>query len=194
MPPRDAEATRRRLLEAATAEFAARGIAGARVDRIAAAASANKNLIYIYFGSKDKLFDAVFDALIVRTLDEVPLDPDDLPGYAVGLWESYVARPEVMRVATWYRLERGDLDEPLEAILASNRGKLAAIEAAQRDGRLPDRFSALQLLGLVLAIAGMWSGAVREFQGLLPDGEEGRALQRETIRDAVELLLAPASP
>ena len=35
---RDAQATRRRLLDAAAAEFAVHGIAGARVDRIAAAA------------------------------------------------------------------------------------------------------------------------------------------------------------
>jgi AcrR family transcriptional regulator len=56
---RDSAATKERLLEAATAEFAAHGIAGARVDRIAAAARANKQLIYAYFGSKEQLFDAV---------------------------------------------------------------------------------------------------------------------------------------
>ena len=56
---RDAEATKARLLAAATAEFAAYGVAGARVDRIAGAAQANKQLIYAYFGSKDDLFDAV---------------------------------------------------------------------------------------------------------------------------------------
>lgn len=39
---RDAEATRCRILAAATAEFAAHGIAGARVDRIAKAAQSHK--------------------------------------------------------------------------------------------------------------------------------------------------------
>jgi AcrR family transcriptional regulator len=48
---RDAEATRQRLLDAAAEEFAARGIAGARVDRIAQAARSNKAQIYHYFGS-----------------------------------------------------------------------------------------------------------------------------------------------
>ena len=43
---RDAEDTKRRIFEAATAEFADHGIAGARVDRIAARAGANKQLIY----------------------------------------------------------------------------------------------------------------------------------------------------
>ena len=44
----NAEAMRERILEAASAEFSAYGVAGARVDRIAKAAGCNKNLIYIY--------------------------------------------------------------------------------------------------------------------------------------------------
>ena len=67
----DAQATQRRLLEAAAQEFAARGIAGARVDRIAEAARSNKAQIYHYFGSKDELFDAVFNSLVADTLHEV---------------------------------------------------------------------------------------------------------------------------
>ncbi|MBS0321963.1 MAG: TetR family transcriptional regulator [Proteobacteria bacterium] len=58
-PARDAEASRARILEAATAEFAAHGLAGARVDRIAVAARANKRMLYYYFGNKDALFAAV---------------------------------------------------------------------------------------------------------------------------------------
>jgi AcrR family transcriptional regulator len=57
----DAAATRSRLIEAAVREFAAYGLAGARVDRIAAAAAANKRAIYDYFRSKEGLFDAAVD-------------------------------------------------------------------------------------------------------------------------------------
>jgi AcrR family transcriptional regulator len=64
MAPRDAEATRRRLLDAAAAEFARLGIAGARVDRIAEAARTNKAQIYHYFGSTDGLFVAVLASLL----------------------------------------------------------------------------------------------------------------------------------
>src|SRR6478672_5805909 len=78
---RDAEATRQRLLEAAREEFAAYGIAGSRVDRIAAVARSNKAQIYHYFGSKDGLFDAVFDAMCRETVDAVPIDAHDLPEY-----------------------------------------------------------------------------------------------------------------
>jgi len=69
---RNPEATRARLLAAATEEFSAHGIAGARIDRIEAAARANRALIYSHFGSKDGLFDAVMDAAVARVLAEVP--------------------------------------------------------------------------------------------------------------------------
>ena len=40
------------ILEAATTEFAAKGLSGARIDEIAAATKTNKRMIYDYFGSK----------------------------------------------------------------------------------------------------------------------------------------------
>jgi len=53
--------TREQILVAATAEFAASGLGGARVDRIARRAGANKRMIYHYFGNKDALFLAVME-------------------------------------------------------------------------------------------------------------------------------------
>jgi TetR/AcrR family transcriptional regulator len=60
-PMRDAERTRRALLDAAEIEFAAKGLAGARVDVIAQEAAANKRMLYYYFGSKDDLYVAVLE-------------------------------------------------------------------------------------------------------------------------------------
>jgi TetR/AcrR family transcriptional regulator len=59
---RDAERTRQALLNAALAEFAAKGRAGARVSAIAARAGVNKQLISYYFGGKDGLYDAIIEA------------------------------------------------------------------------------------------------------------------------------------
>jgi TetR/AcrR family transcriptional regulator len=50
-----------RILQAALQEFAKKGIDGARVDEIARASGANKNMIYHYFKSKEKLFIAVLE-------------------------------------------------------------------------------------------------------------------------------------
>lgn len=56
--PRNPERTRRKILDAAVDEFAARGYAGARVDRIAASAGINKRMIYHHFGNKLGVFEA----------------------------------------------------------------------------------------------------------------------------------------
>ena len=58
---RDPAATRKKLLTAARREFASRGLAGARVDEIAARAGVNKQLVYHYFGDKDALYLAVLE-------------------------------------------------------------------------------------------------------------------------------------
>jgi AcrR family transcriptional regulator len=81
-PARDAAATRRRILEAATPEFSAFGLAGGRTARIAEAADANQRMIYAYFGSKDRLFDAVLVHNILIVQEAVAFDVGDLPGDA----------------------------------------------------------------------------------------------------------------
>jgi TetR/AcrR family transcriptional regulator len=58
---RDPAATRNKLLTAARREFAESGLAGARVDEIAARAGVNKQLVYHYFGDKDALYLAVLE-------------------------------------------------------------------------------------------------------------------------------------
>jgi TetR/AcrR family transcriptional regulator len=58
---RDPVATQNKLLTAARREFAQNGLAGARVDEIAARAGVNKQLVYHYFGDKDALYLAVLE-------------------------------------------------------------------------------------------------------------------------------------
>jgi AcrR family transcriptional regulator len=184
---RDAEATRQRLLDAATEEFAARGIAGARVDRIAHAARSNKAQIYHYFGSKDGLFDAVFDRIVQATVSETPIDPTDLPEYAGRLFDRYQQRPEIQRLATWHRLERADGDDPIGAIVGSNAAKVKAIAEAQEAGLVPTRFEPAVLLALVLTISGTWSSMTPEYSGLVK--RLSVAKRRRAIVDAVATLL-----
>jgi len=120
----DSAATRARLLDAAYGEFVERGLAGARVDRIAAAASANKQAIYAYFGSKDALFDAVLDSRLQVLADLVPFTPRDLPGYAATLFDQLDADPGLVRLTQWKALERPDASE---AELAAHLDKAQAL-------------------------------------------------------------------
>jgi AcrR family transcriptional regulator len=149
---RGSEETRRRLLSSATAEFAEHGIAGARVDRIAEAAGVNKQAIYAYFASKEGLFDAVFDAMVLQGLETVPIDAYNLPEYAARLHDRYQKHPEVLRIATWYALERGR-GTPHPSALRSSKNKVAAIREAQVAGAVTKTIPAEDLLMLVLSIS-----------------------------------------
>jgi TetR/AcrR family transcriptional regulator len=53
--------SRDRILQTALQEFANKGIDGARVDEISRVSGVNKNMIYHYFQSKEKLFTAVLE-------------------------------------------------------------------------------------------------------------------------------------
>src|SRR5918995_6729413 len=74
------EATRQRILDAALAEFAAKGLAGARVDEIAARAGANKRMLYAHFGNKEDLWLTVLEgAYTAKRAEERALRVDALP-------------------------------------------------------------------------------------------------------------------
>ncbi|MBL6457637.1 TetR family transcriptional regulator [Belnapia sp. T6] len=77
---RDPEATQRALLAAATAEFAEKGLAGARVDEIARRAGVNKQLVYHHFGNKEALYRAALEQVYsgIRA-EERALHLADLP-------------------------------------------------------------------------------------------------------------------
>jgi hypothetical protein len=72
-------------------------------------------------------------------------------------------------------------------VVASNQAKVAAIANAQADGLIPDRFAPVELLGLVVHLASMWSSLTPEFAELTADHDrEGR---RRVVVDAVAALL-----
>ncbi|MXU66221.1 TetR family transcriptional regulator [Oceanomicrobium pacificus] len=77
---RDAEASRRRILDAALEEFSAQGHAGARIDTIAEKAEVSKPMIYSYFGDKDALYAAALrESYVQIRAGERELQTDDMP-------------------------------------------------------------------------------------------------------------------
>jgi AcrR family transcriptional regulator len=187
MGTRDPESKKQQLLDAALAEFAAHGISGARVDQIAKSAGVSAGLVYTYFGSKDDLFDAVFDSIVSATLATTPINTDDLPEYAAKLFDGYEQNPHIQRLSTWHRLEHEPTSTPHAASLQSMVDKRAAIQAAQDAGTLSTRFSAIDLLGLILALSGMWANGTHEFLELAKD--RSRTARRQTVKDAVAALI-----
>jgi AcrR family transcriptional regulator len=181
---RDPADTKERILRAAAAEFAERGIAGARVDRIVEAAGTGKGLIYNYFGSKEKLFDAVHNALTDETMGNVPFDPANLGEYAAALYDHNQDNPAAVRLTYWFRLERGDAQLP-ESAVASHARKVAAVKEAQAAGVVNADIPAEELLDSLLAIA---LGGLPEPAKPTPAARRAR---RQAIVRVVERIAAP---
>jgi AcrR family transcriptional regulator len=149
-----AEATRQRILEAAFVEFALHGFAGARVDRIAKAAGCNKNLIYIYFDSKDGLFDATLRARLGLISEQNPLTPDDLAEFAGRTFDFVMANPDVIRLTAWTKLDPDTPDPSARGDKVS--AKVAKLRDAQTAGELTDAWDAEFLLTFVMSLATAW--------------------------------------
>ncbi|HUH62312.1 MAG TPA: TetR/AcrR family transcriptional regulator [Terracidiphilus sp.] len=64
-----ADQTRARILEAALTAFSSKGLAGARTEQIAEAAGVNKALLYYYFESKEKLYEAALEMAATKVRD-----------------------------------------------------------------------------------------------------------------------------
>jgi TetR/AcrR family transcriptional regulator len=86
---RQPEISRNAILQAALAEFAREGLAGARMDAISQSAGVNKALVYYYFKDKDALYGAILDVFFARLLDRI-MEVCDRPGPAGERFLSYV--------------------------------------------------------------------------------------------------------
>lgn len=182
------EATLRRILDAATAEFAARGIAGARMERITTAASTNKAQLYSYFGSKEGLFDAVIEAHIDEAMASVPFEVDDLPGFAVAQYDAHIRRPNLARLITWTRLERHPTGHWFDT--PRHEPKLAAISQAQAEGRIRAGDPG-DLLIMIMGMAGSWSPASSVYTASASEPKAVHERRREILRESVARVIAP---
>jgi AcrR family transcriptional regulator len=127
--------SRQRIFAAAAQEFAARGFAGASVDRIAAAAGFNKAMIYYHFGSKAALyrdilrdmFEAVGAAVSGAAASSLP-PADKIRQFIAAFASEAEARPHFPPI--WFRevAEGGShLDDATLGVMAGILGTLGAI-------------------------------------------------------------------
>jgi TetR/AcrR family transcriptional regulator len=98
-------ATARRILAAAEQHFAARGLAGARTEEIAAAAHANKAMLYYYFGNKRRLHRAVLENLFRQLRVRVLTPPaknapakEQFFRYVIGYFDFLATHPNYPRL------------------------------------------------------------------------------------------------
>ncbi|TQM37831.1 TetR family transcriptional regulator [Pseudonocardia cypriaca] len=136
---RDPERTKARILEAATAEFAAKGFAGARVSEIAARAGVNQQLIAYYFDGKEGLYREMNRRWRAYEAQEIP---DDTP---MGEMVKRYVRASVEnlggRLLAWDGLaDTGDDDgEEARERDARLQHEVEVIRERQRAGEIDDR-------------------------------------------------------
>jgi AcrR family transcriptional regulator len=151
--------SRQRLLTAAAAEFAARGFAGANVDRIARAARVNKAMIYYHFKSKAALYREIlrdmFEAVAARVsaAAQAPAEPaEKVRAFVDAIAIEAEARPHFPPI--WFReiAEGGaHLDETTVANIA---GIIKALGRIVHEGRAAGRFQAVNPLLVHAGIVG----------------------------------------
>jgi len=147
------QATRERILAAAQAEFAEHGIAGARINRIAAVANASKDRLYAYFPSKLDLYVAVTEQWSNRTTVETALRADDLPGYIGRLFDHFLGNPEHAKLQAWVELEPA-ADQRVEEVLGrAVEPKLAELRRGQHAGLITGEFHPAMLLRMLTDLA-----------------------------------------
>jgi AcrR family transcriptional regulator len=191
--PRDSQKTRQSIFDAATAEFAAHGIAGARVDRIATSARANKQLIYVHFGSKRKLFEAVVAEHVRRFVEAVPFDATNLPEWVGRAFDFFVAHPDVPQLGAWHALEPGESDHPIGAIEETITTRTRAIRRAQAGGIVNSSIPPAELLAIVNALARAWVIAPPERNP--PSGANTRLMKRRraAVVETTRRLVTPTA-
>jgi TetR/AcrR family transcriptional regulator len=193
---RDAERTKRRILDAARREFGMKGFDGARVNAIARGARVNKGLIFYYFQTKEELFRVLSEQRIAST---VPThgEPVDWPLFLFAQEEETL---DWVRYFLWEGLTF-DSDKPD----ALHQGKLRStsfrqvVEEVRRQqsvGALPRGLDANQLT-FFLYVLGVYPYLLPQMAYLItgdaPNQIDFRAGYEKFIRDLAKLLAPPVS-
>ena len=160
---RDPARNQERILAAAQDEFARYGLGGARVDRIAARAGANKRMLYYYFGNKDGLFLAVLEQSYrsirnaERALRLTDLDPRAAMRRLVEFtWRYYLEHPEFLTLLSSENLHRARHVKRSSEIVAMHSPFVAMIrEVLERGAKRGEFRRGVDPVQLYISIAGL---------------------------------------
>src|SRR3954449_12717123 len=138
---RDAERTKADILAVATAEFADRGYAGARINEIADKTSTTKRMIYYYFGGKEGLYIAVLEQAYSRIrgleqqLDVERRDPVEAIRELCGLtFDHHEAHPDFIRLVSIENIHHAEHIARSEVLSGLANPALDVLDAILRRG------------------------------------------------------------
>jgi AcrR family transcriptional regulator len=198
---RDPEGMRQRILDAARDEFARYGTTGARIDRIARAARANKRMLYYHVGNKEALYLAVLEEAYQdiraaeRRLDLEKLDPAAAIARLITFtWDYYLANPEFLSLLNTENLAQAQhlrrstrvtrLHSPFVALLG------ALIERGCRSGAFRQRMDPVQLYISIASLAYFYLSNAPTLSVIFDRDLRAEEARRERLDHMIALVLA----
>jgi AcrR family transcriptional regulator len=198
---RDAEATRRRILQAARSEFARYGLGGARIERIAEAARTNKRMLYYYFGNKEGLFLAALEATYddiraaERKLHLEALEPLKAIERLVRFtWAYFVEHPEFMMMLNSENLHKARHLKKSKQIHAMNSPLIATVgkilRRGEKEGTVRPGVDPLQLYISIAALAYFYLSNASTLSVTFGRDVLSKPEMKQRIEHVVELVVA----
>ena len=191
----DTDGTRRRLREAALAEFAEHGLDGTTVAAIAGRAGVNKERLYSYFGDKKALWDLVLATELERLAAAVSVPGTglaDIGEFAGATFDYHAAHPELGRLLQWEGLHGGPPADA-DGRRVHYQDKIDQFRSAQREGALDPALDPGHLVFALIALAAWWQTVPQLAElitGAAPGDEDERARRRRFVVDAARRLCA----
>lgn len=130
------------ILQVATREFAAYGLAGARIEKIQQQTRTSKRMIYYHFGSKEGLYRAVIERAfeLAREVDK-DFDPEAgspeqaLKRISNNAFEAFMKNPHFVRLLTFENLAGAPFIRESKHASRLNRLAMADLESVLKRGQ-----------------------------------------------------------
>ncbi|WP_434445854.1 hypothetical protein [Lentzea sp. E54] len=134
----------------------------------------------------------MFQQHVDELVNIVPFTARDLPGYAVALYDAGLTRPNLVRLATWARLERVPAGALVTSMPEESGQKLGAIADAQRAGDIDPAVAPEDVLAMVSMLALAWSPASLFHAATPADPEADHERRRRALAQTVGRAFGPA--
>lgn len=190
------EARPQEILDAALAVFAEKGFAAARLDQVARAAGVSKGTLYLYFDSKESLFEAVVRSAIVpriagaeALLQEHRGSAREFLGKLYGMFATLMADPQVAAIPKLVIAESGNFPDLARFYLREVVGRglrlmqaVLELGAARGEFRKVNAAHVTRLMIAPVLFLALWRTSLGRHDTAALDGEQ-------FLADALELLV-----
>lgn len=170
------------ILEVATREFAAHGLAGARIEKIQQQTRTSKRMIYYHFGSKEGLYRAVIERAF-ETAREVDKDFDPQKGtpeqalkqIANNAFEAFTQNPSFVRLLTFENLAGAPYIRQSQHASRLNRMAMADLESVLKRGHADGSIRKdIKSLDVYINMVGLCYYHVAHYAGYLAAGFQSK--------------------